>query len=144
MLTLVRVTFMVLLCLPQIAFANPKDKEEAINAEATKSTQELLTNKKAREEAIKSDSSAKSVDQHVEALGGTSENKEEMYAIAAQYMADLVQKTNGDPVKMQEMLAQFQKDPASFFAQLKPEQKKQIENLARSISSKNAPTVPKK
>jgi hypothetical protein len=112
--------------------AHALDKE---SQEALDKTKRLLTNPNERKEAIKNDEQAKAAHGKVEALGGTSQQTEKVYDISAQVMDKMVKDANGDPAKMQEMMANAQKNPEAFLKSLPAEQRQAIERLAKELEA---------
>jgi hypothetical protein len=53
-------------------------------------------------------------------------------------MGELVQLSGGDAIKMQEIMAQAQKDPQAFKNKLSPKSQKAIEEMARQIPVQGA------
>lgn len=78
-------------------------------------TQQFLKTPKDREEFLKTDPKARSVDKKVESLSGSSKNKEEIYGIAADVFEKIVRETNGDTQKMQKLLEEAQANPEKFY-----------------------------
>jgi Skp family chaperone for outer membrane proteins len=105
----------LLLCLALIhasAFAQLDPHEQ----QGLKDTQEFLKNSKERQEWVdKKGGKAKEVDNKVEALAGSKENKEEIYGIAAQVMEKIANETKGDPEAMQKLLLEAQTNPQAFY-----------------------------
>lgn len=78
-------------------------------------TKKLLVSPGERNQAIKGDKRAMDVDAKVESLAGNTENKEEIYGIAAEVMEKITQEANGDPAVMQKMLLDAQANPKAFY-----------------------------
>lgn len=104
--------------------------------EALEKTQKLLVDPAQREQAIKSDPIARQTQSQVQRVGGSPENIQKMYQMAAEIMAQITVQANGDPKKMQELTETAQKDPAAFLQGLSPEQQAQIRQLANNIAQK--------
>jgi chromosome condensin MukBEF ATPase and DNA-binding subunit MukB len=99
--------------------------------EALRKTQELLRDKTKRTEALEQDSKAKSLNEGVEKRLGS--QTEQAYELAAQILPVIVERTGGDPAKMQALMESYQKNPKSFFDQLTPEQRKRIKDMAERL-----------
>jgi len=110
---------------------------DTATAKALQQTQALLTNPAERQKAVKTTPDAKRVDDAVNEMAGGKPVSNDVYSLAADVFANMVKQSNGDPVKMQEALEKFQKDPASFANGWTPEQKKKLRDLAGKLT----PTV---
>ena len=100
-------------------------------------TQKMLKSPSERQKAIAKDPKAREMDAKVDALAGTSENKEEMYGLASQLLEKIALKANGDPAKMQEMMLKAQQDPKAFYEEYFDEsQKARVRGVANKIDSK--------
>jgi len=76
------------------------------------------------------------MDDKVSALAGTSQNKDEIYGIAAQLMEKIAQETNGDPEKMQLLMLEAQKNPEAFYKKyFNDEQKAKVRGVASKIQA---------
>lgn len=69
----------------------------------------------------------------LKALGGTAQDQEQIFQIAAQVMGDLTKKTQGDPAQMQKVLDQAMKNPEAFGQSLSPQEQQQIRDLAKKL-----------
>jgi len=107
-------------------------------------TKTLLKSSAERDAYIKTDKRAQDVDDKVSALAGSSENKEEIYGIAAQVMEKMTQEANGDPAKMQRLLMDAQTNPEAFYGKYFSDQDKAaVRGVANKIDSKKAAVAPK-
>lgn len=76
-------------------------------------------------------------------VGGNDAQKQQLYEMAAEVLKNLAQKANGDPVRMQEIVSQAQKNPSQFMEQyFSEEQKKQVRDLASQIEKDRQPKPP--
>lgn len=101
---------------------------------ALRETQELMTNPEQRQAAIEKSPSGKAADQRVKnLLGGDKGMTDEVYALAAEVFGQVVKDANGDPQKMEAMMTEFQRDPASFAKSWTPEQQAKLKALANKI-----------
>lgn len=125
-----RLLLILLLWSPHI-FAEGIDGHDQ---EALQQTQQLMKDKKAREAAIAGDDKAEKADDFLKKIvGGDAKMTEEVYALAAEIFATVVQESGGDAAKMQEKLAEFARNPASFAAKWTPEQKARLKQLAEKL-----------
>ena len=69
----------------------------------------------------------------LDAVGGNSSHKQELYNISADIMTILVQKTGGDPAKMQVILEKAQSDPEGFMKLLPLGLQTRINNSASAL-----------
>lgn len=87
---------------------------------------EALTNKN----AIKADEMAQLMTLN------NPELKKELYGISAELLPWVVQLSGGDPVKMQELLLESQKNPTAFYKRIPATAREKIKSLANKIESK--------
>ena len=126
----------LLLSIPQFALSAELD---SASQEALQKTQELLTNPALRNQAIEKDGKAKSADKMVEQLGGDAAAKEDIYKLAGDVFAELVKETKGDAKKMQEILSEVSRNPASFKDRWTPEQRARLKAIADQLEPHNKP-----
>ncbi len=119
-----------------LAIAEPAAAGELDGAsqEALDKTQGLLTNKAERDKAVRGDAKAEAADAKVQALPGSAQDKEAIYGISSEIFADLAKEANGDPVKMQEIMAKAQADPQGFYNSLSKKNQQSIEEAAKKMS----------
>lgn len=123
------------------AFAQLGEHEQ----KGLKDTQDFLKNKKERQQFIDKDAKAKDVDNKVDALAGSPQNKEEIYSISADIIEKLVMETKGDAAAMQKILEQAQKDPQAFYQKYFDEKSKaRVRGLATDIEKKGTAGPSKK
>ena len=104
-----------------------------------KDTQNLLRDKKQRDELIKTDSKAKEADSKVNAVtGGDAVNNQKLYDISADIMPALMTSVGNDPVKAMELLQKAQSDPEAFYKSLPSEVRDKIRGVASDIESKGS------
>ncbi len=102
-----------------------------------KDTQDLLRDKKQRDELMKKDSKAKEADSKVNAVtGGDAVNNQKLYDISADIMPALMSSVGNDPVKAMELLQKAQSDPEAFYKSLPKEIRDKIRGVASDIESK--------
>src|SRR5437764_573202 len=94
--------------------------DQEVNQQATSQTQDLLRDSSQRDKAVQENASTRAADQQAAQVAGSKANKDEIYSISADIMPSLVQKTNGDPKKMQEILDRAKADPEGFAKTLSP------------------------
>jgi hypothetical protein len=75
------------------------------------------------------------IDQQVRALTGSPELTQEVYNLAAQVLADLVQSTGGDMGKVFEALDRAKSDPGAFVATLSPQTRDRLKELSDKIAA---------
>lgn len=106
---------------------------DAATEQALRQTQRGLTNPAERASLLKADPAAQAHDAKVKTMLGS--GSEGAYQLSSQLMETLVQKTGGDPVKMQEIVNQMMKDPKTIEQYLTPAQRDQIRRMAGDIES---------
>ncbi len=110
---------------------------DANSHSALESTKSLLTTPTERQKAISQDPKARDVDKKVDALAGGSENKEDIYKLAAEIMDKIVQETNGDPEKMKQMMHEAESNPKAFYEKMfSAEQKAKARAVANKIEKR--------
>ncbi len=108
-------------------------------------TKTLLKDKKQRDDFIKTDKKAQEVDAKVDALAGSSKNKEEIYGISAEVMEKLTVETGGDPAKMQKILDEAMKNPEAFYNKYFDDKAKaRVRGVATDIEKNGKPSQPSK
>lgn len=128
--------------------ATPKGGEnkgfnDPVVQEAMTKTQGLMQDPKQRNEAIGRDPKAKQADDMVQRLsGGDAATTNDVYALASQIFANLVQQANGDPKKMQDLIEEFKRDPASFASTWTPDQQAKLKEIAAQLENVK-PQAPK-
>lgn len=104
-----------------------------------KDTQNLLRDKKQRDELMKTDSKAREADSKVNAVtGGDAVNNQKLYDISADIMPALMSSVGNDPVKAMELLQKAQSDPEAFYKSLPSEVRDKIRGVASDIESKGS------
>lgn len=117
---------------------NSKDQDRK---EAYKATQEMMKDKEQRAEVIEKSPNAKKSDQFVDkVVQGDEKKKDEMYNLSADILGNYSTK---DPAEMEKILSAATKDPKGFFNSLTPEQKKAVQEMAKSIEASNTSAVDK-
>lgn len=101
--------------------------------EALQKTQELLNNPTLREQNAASDPNAKKWNDQVQQMSGNTENREEIYKIAAEVFGDLTQNSGGDATKMMQIMEQAKTNPEAFYNSLTPAQKARIQKLSTRL-----------
>jgi hypothetical protein len=74
----------------------------------------------------------------LDALGGDTSKKEELYGISADILPILVQQAGGDPTKMLAILEKVQNNPEDFLKLLPPELQNRIKNAATELEKDQA------
>ena len=104
--------------------------------EGLSQTKSFLKNPSERQKAVDADPHAKDIDEKAGALAGTPENKEQMYDVASQLIEKIAAEANGDPAKMQEMMAEAQKNPEAFYNKYFDDaQKAKVRDIAKKSES---------
>jgi hypothetical protein len=116
--------------------------EDEVNLKALQDTQQLLRNKSAREKELNSHGSKSAVQNMRNLTQGDAQLEEDMWSIAADIMPMLVEKTNGDPKKMLELLENAKRDPAGFAAQFKGPEQAKLKDVAEKIHKRSGPKKP--
>lgn len=107
---------------------------DAASQDALEKTQQLLTNRIDREEAIKKDPKAQRADGMVQSLfGADASSSDAVYQLASEVFSQIVRESNGDAKDMQKRLESFKRDPAAFAASWTPEQKAKLKALSDKI-----------
>ena len=129
------VIYLLSAVMPQEGFAqgpSANPKKEIISKEAVQSTQQNLRNEKARSQIIGESKAAQANDQKTSELAGSSENKEKIYDISADIMANFEGKSVEE---MEAILNQASKDPEGFMRSLTPEQRAKIKEISQQIET---------
>lgn len=110
--------------------------EDELYNNALQQTQNLLKNSEARKGAINTEP-AKAADKTAEitALGDPAA-KNEVYNIAADLMPWLVEQSQGDPLKMMQLIQEAQKNPQAFLQRMPASERQKIKNLSGFIEQK--------
>ena len=75
------------------------------------------------------------VDQQVRALTGSPQLTQEVYNLAAQVLAELVQSSGGDMSKLFDTLDRAKSDPSAFVATLSPQTRDRLKELSDKIAA---------
>ena len=121
-------------CLLVIAMSVQNVYAEDDIISALQKTQDCLRNQTC--EAAKSSAGQAADQKALEAVGGNTSNKQELYNISADIMPMLIQQTGGDSEKMQALLLKAQTDPQGFLNSLPPDIQTKIKNLANAVEKK--------
>jgi hypothetical protein len=95
----------------------------------------VLTDPAGRGALIGGSPAAAEIDRQTQALAGSPELTQEVYALAGQVLADLMKSTGGDLGKVMETLGRAQNDPAAFAAGLSPETLQKLSELSAKIAA---------
>lgn len=117
-----------------IAPTSPTGAMDPATQDALLKTQQGLTNPAARAKMIEGDPKAQAQDAKVKAMLG--DQSEGAYLLSSQLLQTIVQKTNGDPQKMQELVNQLMANPQMLEQYLTTQQRDQIRNMASEIERK--------
>ena len=104
---------------------------------ALQQVQKMLTNPIERQQEIGNSPAAQ--DAHKDALQAVgSSNIDELYAISAIVMEDLVRMSGGDALKMQVILQNAKSNPGGFYGMLSPRAIEAIKKLAPKAGGKSS------
>ena len=102
--------------------------------QALDKTQALLRDPSQRANAAGKDSAAHDADANVSSLTkGNAQQSQEVYEISAEVMENIVKQTNGDPVKLQALLQEAQKNPQAFLNSMSSAQQGKVHSLANQL-----------
>jgi len=104
--------------------------------EALLKTQQMLTNPQQRQQAIAGDKKAQETDKKVQNLLGQDQQK--AYEISAQVLQVIVERSNGDPVQMQNLMNQLMANPALLEQYLTPENRQKITEMGKRIEAEKS------
>ena len=107
-------------------------------SEALEKTTALLRDPAQRDKAIAESPDAQKNHGDLKKFAGSEENVNGTYGISANILEKMVKDSNGDASEMQKMIEQAQRNPTSFYEGLTPEQKRNIDALAKQIESSTA------
>jgi len=113
----------------------PAQAMDPTSADSLAAALKVLTDPAGRGALIGSNPSAAEVDRQVQALTGSPELTEEVYALAGQVFADLMKSAGDDMGKLADSLSRARTDPAGFAAELSPETLQRLVALAAKISA---------
>jgi len=131
--------------LSNVSHAGEAEGLDPASQEALKQTTQLLRNPIERNTQISKDTKAQMIDRQVQSLAGSEMNTEAIYGLSADIMAELTEKTHGDPVKMMEILEKAKNDPKGFAESLSPKNRAQLKTISTQITPQSAskPSPPK-
>lgn len=117
---------------------------ESSSQEAFQQTAEVLKDPSQRNKAFAENPKYKEGEKGADMLvRGNEAQKQQLYEMAAEVLQKLAEKANGDPVKMQAITAEAQKNPEKFMNEYFSEaQKKQVRDLANQIQKDRQPKSP--
>jgi ABC-type uncharacterized transport system YnjBCD substrate-binding protein len=105
--------------------------------DALSQTQTLLKTPAARQKYIDSDPAAKAADAKLDALTGPGQDKEAIYNLSGDIFGKLVEKANGDPAKIKEILKNADANPEAFMSSLTPDQQNKIRDIAGKLQKQS-------
>jgi hypothetical protein len=117
------------------ALAGDASSLSSVDQAALAQTQALLQSSSLLKDYDKGNS-APAVEAIQKLTKGDAKTQAEIQSLSAEIFASLVQETQGDPAKLEELLLQAQKDPLKFEAGLTAAQKAQLHSIAGEIDSK--------
>jgi hypothetical protein len=107
---------------------------DSSSADSLAATLKILTDP-AGKDAIGANPAAVAIDRQVQALTGSPELTQEVYALAGQILAELVKSTGGDIGKLMQTIERARTDPAGFAAGLSPQTRQQLSDLSAKIDA---------
>lgn len=127
--------FLFFICSSLSVYGQVDDSDQ----QAVKQTQDFLKNKKERDEYKAKSKSAHQADDQLSALGFTEEESQAVYELSAEVFSGVAGEGGASPEKMLRILAEYQRNPASFASKWTPEQKAKLKALAEKLDHKNVP-----
>jgi uncharacterized membrane protein YgaE (UPF0421/DUF939 family) len=110
----------------------PLQAQEDNADEAVKKTQNMMKSRSEREKLIDTPE-AKKTSNDVKDLAGNAANEDAIYALAADVLEKIKVQSKGDPIKMQELLQEAQRNPAAFANQWSDSDKQKLKSLSEQI-----------
>jgi len=80
--------------------------------------------------------------QQIQALGGSAQDNEALFQIAAEVMGDITREAHGDPDQMQRILEDAKKNPQGFARRLSPKEQQEIRDLAGKLPDPGSKKLP--
>jgi hypothetical protein len=136
-------TLLVFILAPRASAQAPSGSQaesQRAMQESLLKTQQMLTNPQQRQQAIAGDKKAQETDKKVQNLLGP--DQEKAYEISAQVLQVLVDRSNGDPAQMQNLMNQLMANPALLEQYLTPENRQKITEMGKRIEAEKSLTQP--
>lgn len=137
--TAVALAILVLVMFPITAHGQALDRA---STDALAATLRMLADPAARAQAIGATPGAAEADRQVQSLAGSPELVQEMYAVAAAALEDLVRSTGGDAARMGEVLERAKTDPAVLARSLSPDTVRRLRELSAKLPNTTTPGRP--
>jgi hypothetical protein len=113
--------------------------------DALEKTKALLSNPALRDAFIQEQGGkAKAADKQAAEIAGSEELKEQVYVLSAMIFESLVQQTDGDVDRMNEILQKAAANPGEFAATFTPEQREMLREIANKVGQGDAPKTTKR
>ena len=128
---------LAMLALALVPIASHGQALDGASAEALAATLRMLADPAARAQAIGATPGAADADRQVQSLAGSPELVQEMHAVAAAALEDLVRSTGGDAARMKEALERAKADPTTLARTLSPDTLRRLRELSAKLP--NAP-----
>ncbi len=129
--------FALILGSPFSDLAMAKDTQNLSDAAATQDalvqTKTLLRSRAKRNAYINENKEARQADTAAKMISDNPRHTDEIYDISADIMDQIVKETDGDVMKMQELLIKAAANPRAFHHRLSPKHKARIRSLASEI-----------
>jgi hypothetical protein len=135
LLPVCRFVVLVLLVFLGAVIRIPAQTLDPSSADSLAATLKVLTAPAGRGLSIGGDPAAAEIDRQVQELAGSPQLAQEVYALAAQVLADLMKSTGGDTGQLTDTLERARTDPAGFAAGLSPQTLQRLSELAAKISA---------
>ena len=137
-----------LVSLGQLAAAGPYNEKNELqqtdqqNAEALEKTQALLRDREQRNAAMKDAPDAQANHNALEKVVGAGANTDAVYDLSADIFANIVKESKGDPLAMQQMMMDAQKNPQAFLNKLTPEQQARLKAISSQAEARQPTSKP--
>ena len=100
--------------------------------------QAVLTSRLEREKFLKQDKKAQAADDFADrAVGGSKEDKEELYSISAEAVAHLIKVNGADPEKLQEQMLKAIQNPQAFKKSLPQDIQDRMNAVVNKVQSRS-------
>jgi hypothetical protein len=113
----------------------PAQTADSPSADSLGAALKILTDPTGKGLSPGSDPAAAEIDRQVQALTGSPQLAQEVYALAAQVFADLLKSNGGDIGKVMETLERGRTDPAAFAAGLSPQTLQRLSELSAKVGA---------
>lgn len=112
---------------------------DAASQSALQSTDQLLKDRKGRENAAKENARTQQAHDYAKKVGGDEKNVDEMYNLSSDVFTFLTEKYKGDATALQKALLEAQTNPEAFYNSLPQKVKDQVRGLASKVPQATKP-----